>query len=161
LGIFPAGPTLFHRDPNSTHPLFRQPATITAKPTSAIRSTVPELTGDPGPFMRRRDPMRPCGAAIALLPLVQLSRRPMSPDDLRTLIAAGRAETSAALDRLAAVEPATLPRDIRVEYDAVRQGWEELRTMTEDDVVALHEAACLWAGQELTSDELCGLLGLQ
>jgi hypothetical protein len=33
--------------------------------------------------------------------------------------------------------------------------------MTQDDVVALHEAACLWAGRALTPDELRGLLGVQ
>ncbi len=42
------------------------------------------------------------------------------------------------------------------EYERQRRGWCNLLAITEDDAMALHEAACLHAGRELTADELRG-----
>jgi len=72
-----------------------------------------------------------------------------------------RAEADARLAVLNAVDPETLPAERRDEYQYAHRAWSELRRMTEDEVTALHEAACLEAGRELTPDELRGLLGLQ
>lgn len=85
----------------------------------------------------------------------------MTADDLRAFITSVRTEVDAALAHLETVDRAALTPELRAEYDAVRKGWETLRRMADDDVVALHEAACLRAGRELTPDELRGLLGLQ
>jgi hypothetical protein len=70
-----------------------------------------------------------------------------------------RAEADARLAVLNAVDPETLPAERREEYQYAHRAWSELRRMTEDEVTALHEAACLEAGgRELTPDELRGLL---
>jgi hypothetical protein len=60
-------------------------------------------------------------------------------------ITAVRTEVDAALARLATVDPAALTPEPCAEYDAVCTGWKTLRRMTDDDAVALHEAACLAA----------------
>jgi hypothetical protein len=70
-----------------------------------------------------------------------------------------RAEADARLAVLNAVDPETLPAERRDEYEYAHRAWSELRRMTEYEVTALHEAACLEAGgRELTPDELSGLL---
>ena len=43
----------------------------------------------------------------------------------------------------------------------MRSRWLDFLTMTEDDVVEPHLAACEHAGRELTADELRGLVGKQ
>ena len=85
----------------------------------------------------------------------------MTADELRAFIVEVRAETDAALARLATVDAEALPAELRERWEQSRRGWEELRRLTADDVVALHEAACLQAGRELTTDELRGSLGVQ
>lgn len=82
----------------------------------------------------------------------------MTATDLAALLAQVRAEATAALGRLDTVDSDELPADLRAEYAQMRRGWSDLLAMTEDDVVALHTAACEQAGRELTADELRGLL---
>lgn len=84
----------------------------------------------------------------------------MSIEELCTVVAAVRAEVDAALARLRTVDPETLPPDLRGHYEQIRRGWEELRTLTEENILALHEEACRRAGRELTPAELRGLFGL-
>lgn len=71
------------------------------------------------------------------------------------------AEAGAALARLATVDPDTLPPDLRTEYEQQCAGWEYLRTLTEDEAVALQVETCEHAGRELTPDEMRGLLRRQ
>ncbi len=81
----------------------------------------------------------------------------MTAEELRTFVAAARVEIDGALARLATVDPDALPPDLREHYEAVRRGWEQLRALTSDEVLALHEEACRQAGRELTPEEMRGL----
>ena len=85
----------------------------------------------------------------------------MTAAELRAFVADIRAQADAALARLATVEPDELTPTLREEYDAVRAAWTALVAMTEDEALALHQAACEEAGRELSPDELRGLLGKQ
>jgi hypothetical protein len=80
----------------------------------------------------------------------------MTAEELRAFVADVRAEAEAALTRLATVDPEALSPQLRQEYERVRAGWEQLKVMTEDEALVLHEAACLRAGRALT---LLALLG--
>jgi hypothetical protein len=82
----------------------------------------------------------------------------MTDQEFRAFIVDARAEATAALARLATVDPDSLAPELRSECDAVRAGLKSLLAMTEADVVALHLAACEHAGRELTPDELRCLL---
>jgi len=46
-------------------------------------------------------------------------------------------------------------------YEAHVQQWRDLRALTEDDAMALHEAACEHAGRELMQAEARALLRRQ
>ena len=83
-------------------------------------------------------------------------RNHVTADDLHAFIVKVRAEADAALARLATVDANTLPVDLRERWEESHRGWEDLRRLTADEVVALHEAACLQAGRELTAEELRG-----
>lgn len=85
----------------------------------------------------------------------------MTADALAAFVAYVRAEGTAALTRLDTLDPDELLADLRAEYEQQRRGWLDLLAMTEDDVVALHEASSLQAGRELTPNELRGLLSMQ
>jgi hypothetical protein len=74
----------------------------------------------------------------------------MTAAELRDFIFGVRREAEDALAQLATVDPDELPPDVRAEYEQVRAGWEQFLALTQDDAVALHEAACLRAGRELT-----------
>jgi hypothetical protein len=76
-----------------------------------------------------------------------------SEEDLRACAAHVRAECHAALARLDAIDPAILPPSLRAEYEEHRQRCLELRALSEDEAMALHEAACPVAGRELTPAE--------
>lgn len=41
---------------------------------------------------------------------------------------------------------------------AALRSWQDLRALTEDETLSLHELACLYAGRELTRDEARALL---
>lgn len=82
----------------------------------------------------------------------------MTPHELGAFVADVRAEAERALERLARLDFATLPPDVRDKYEEVRVAWEQLRALTEPEAVGLHEAACLQAGRELTPGEMLGLL---
>ena len=77
----------------------------------------------------------------------------MTPDELTAFIRNVRAECDAALARLDTVDPDALPADVRAEYEAQRQRWQDLRALTEGNAVDLHLAAAEHAGRELTQDE--------
>ena len=85
----------------------------------------------------------------------------MTAAELTAFVADIRAQADAALARLDTVDLTELSTDLRAEYDAVHQGWEVLRKMTEADVLALHEAACIKAGRTLTPEELRGMVSRQ
>ena len=85
----------------------------------------------------------------------------MTAAELRNFIAGVRREAEDALAQLATVDPSELPPDVRAECEQVRAGWKQFLLLTEDDAVALHEAACLRAGRALTPEELRGLIGMQ
>ena len=85
----------------------------------------------------------------------------MPPKEFQLFIASVRGQADAALAKLAMIDLAELSAELCAEYEAVRQGWEALRRMTELDVLALHRAACLQAGRELTPEELRGLVSRQ
>jgi hypothetical protein len=86
---------------------------------------------------------------------------PMTAEELAAFIADARAQADAALAKLAAVDPAILPPELRDEYEQERAAWEEVRALTEDDALRLHLAACEHAGRDLTDDEVRGLLRRQ
>jgi hypothetical protein len=85
----------------------------------------------------------------------------MTAAELRDFIFGVRREAEDALAQLATVDVEELPPDVRAEYEQVCAGWHQFLALTEGEAVALHEAACIRAGRELTPDELRGLLGLQ
>ena len=61
----------------------------------------------------------------------------MTAAELDAFLADVRAQADAALARLATVDADALTPTLRAEYDAVRDGWQALRSMTADDVVEL------------------------
>jgi hypothetical protein len=77
----------------------------------------------------------------------------VTADELSAFLAEVRADADEHLAILAAVDPFTLPPELRAEYDRAREAWEQLRAMTADDVVALYVDACLQAGRQLTPAE--------
>lgn len=79
----------------------------------------------------------------------------------KQFLAAIRAEAEAGLARLDLVDRDSLPEALRSVYDESRRGWEQLRRMTDDEVVPLLEAACAHAGRPLTEEELRGLFDRQ
>jgi hypothetical protein len=85
----------------------------------------------------------------------------MTAEQLAAFIADARAKADAALAQLAAVDPATLPPELRDDYEQERAEWEEVRALTAHDAVTLHLAACEYAGRDLTDDEVRGLLRRQ
>jgi hypothetical protein len=58
----------------------------------------------------------------------------MTEDELRAFVAAIRAQVDEALARLATIDPAELPPEVRQMYDEARRGWESLRQLTDDHV---------------------------
>jgi hypothetical protein len=84
----------------------------------------------------------------------------MTAEEVAAFVAEVRSKVDAALSKLDTVDVAALEPSLREHYDRVRRGWEALRRMTEDDLVALHLKACERAGRELTPDEIRALLGL-
>jgi hypothetical protein len=82
----------------------------------------------------------------------------MTAEELHAFVLEVRAEATARLDRLDAVDPTLLPPALRVEFEEMRSRWQEMLAMTEDHAVALHEAACEAAGRELTPAEARALL---
>ena len=85
----------------------------------------------------------------------------MTPADLAVFIAQVRAIATECLARLDTIDPAGLSRELRVAFERVRADWLALLTMSEEEAVALHLAACEHAERELTAAELRGLLGRQ
>jgi hypothetical protein len=83
----------------------------------------------------------------------------MTADGLPAFVADVRAEVDAALARLDTIDPNALEPELREHFEQVRRGWEALRMMTTDDVLAMHLEACAHAGRELTPDEVRALLG--
>lgn len=81
------------------------------------------------------------------------------PEELRAIAAGIRAECDAALARLATVDPETLPPDLRAMYEEAARRWSELRALTEDEALSLHEMACLFTGRELTPGRGAGAAG--
>ena len=85
----------------------------------------------------------------------------MTADELAKFVADVRAECDERLAMLHAVDPATLPAELRDEYDEALADWTKLRRLTDDDVHALHTAAVEHAGRELTMAELWALVRRQ
>lgn len=82
----------------------------------------------------------------------------MTAEELAAFAAQVRAECDSALARYDAVDPSTLPPDLRRQFEEQRQRWLDLRALTDGDVMALHEAAALHVGRELTQAEARALL---
>ena len=61
---------------------------------------------------------------------------------------------------LAAVDPQTLPVELRDEYDTALRNWTALRDLTEGDAHEFHLAVSEELGREMTAAELRALLGL-
>jgi len=76
----------------------------------------------------------------------------MTAAELLAVAARTRAEATAALAKLDTLDAETLPPLLRAEYESVRGGWLKLLTMTADDVVDLHVAACEAAGRQLSEE---------
>jgi len=80
--------------------------------------------------------------------------------ELAAFLADVRAECDERLAMLAAVDPQTLPPELRDEYDSALRSWTALRDLTQGDAHEFHLAVCEQTRRELTLDELRGLLGL-
>lgn len=85
----------------------------------------------------------------------------MTADELAAFAAQVRAEAEQRLAVLHAVDPETLPPELREEYAEQLEGWTALRGLTEDEAIELHTAACEEAGRELTPAEAQALLRRQ
>jgi hypothetical protein len=82
----------------------------------------------------------------------------MTAAELAAFVAEVRAEAEQRLAILHAVDPETLPPDLRAEYAEALEGWTALRDLTQDEAVELHTDACEAAGRELTPAEVRMLL---
>jgi hypothetical protein len=82
----------------------------------------------------------------------------MTAAQLLAVAARTQAEATAALAKLDTVDLETLPPLLRAEYESVRGGWLKLLSMTADEVVDLHIAACDVAGPQLGEDGSKGRL---
>jgi len=80
--------------------------------------------------------------------------------ELAALHADVRAECDERLAMLAAVDPETLPPELREEYDTALRSWTALRELIEGDAHAFHLAVSEELGREMTAAELRALLGL-
>lgn len=85
----------------------------------------------------------------------------MTAAELAAFIAEVRAEADQRLAILRSVDPETLPPDLRGEYAEALEAWSALHTLTDDEAVELHLAACEAAGRELTAAEARALIGRQ
>ena len=84
----------------------------------------------------------------------------MTETELAALLADVRAECDERLAKLNAVDPETLPVELRDEYEAALRNWTTLRELTEGDAHEFHLAVCEELGREMTVAELRALLGL-
>ena len=84
----------------------------------------------------------------------------MTADELAAFLAEVRAECDERLAMLAAVDPQTLPPELRDEYDTALRSWTALRDLTEGDAHEFHLALSEELGREMTAAELWALLGL-
>ena len=80
--------------------------------------------------------------------------------ELAAFLADVRAECDERLALLAAVDPETLPPELRDEYEAALRNWTALRGFTQGDAHEFHLSVSEELGREMTAAELRALLGL-
>ena len=81
-----------------------------------------------------------------------------SPEEFAAFVADARAECVAKLNRLAAVDPDSLPPDARAQYDQLKAECERVLALLENDALELHAEATEHAGRELTYAEASALV---
>jgi len=80
--------------------------------------------------------------------------------ELAEFLADVRVECDERLALLAAVDPETLPVELRDEYDSALRNWTALRELTDGDAHEFHLAVSEELGRDMTAAELRALLGL-
>jgi len=83
----------------------------------------------------------------------------MTAEELAAFLTDVRVECDERLAMLAAVDPETLPPELRDEYDSALRNWTALRELT-GDAHEFHLAVSEELGREMTAAELRALLGL-
>lgn len=76
-----------------------------------------------------------------------------SDEQLRAFADDVRAECDTKLAHLAAVDPSTLPPDVRESYHQQKTAWEHMRALVDPEALDLQLMATLYADRELTQAE--------
>ncbi|MEO8602140.1 MAG: hypothetical protein ABI629_06160 [bacterium] len=85
----------------------------------------------------------------------------MTAEELRAFVEETRAEVDAELAKFDGLEWDDIAPDVRVALEEAQRGWLQLREMLRDEVVDAHVEAVMYAGRDLTDDELMALFRVQ